>query len=321
AIGCRSIQFLAENLDARCAAPIARSEATRVFAAGTRASTSGPPGPTSSAEAGQHDRLEASLENNAARNYARPRRCRARGTFQGKRRNQRHRSQEACHPNRTAPLALENGCGSQKGDRSRKMEKQGFNSATTIESSGLSLMCVISQRNHVVPLEREIVERCGVTAPTGRVRLIGTNDVSGGVHLNASAAERPVDETHFEFNRRDRCQFPRRQKIYPARTDVPSDQRHGKVLWHFSHANQTQRQRQFRPRITATFAGYADGMRRDARKTPWPGFAREGDNIFGAFELTQRRNCGPRLFPFGSSPHKSPPRPASRWDPLLGLQI
>lgn len=122
AIGCRSIQFRAENFDARRAARIVRPEATRAFAAGTRASTSGPPFPTSSAEAGLRDRLEASSENNAARSRARPRRCRVRETFQSKRRNQRHRNQEVCHPSRTAPLARKNGCGSRDGDRSRKMK-------------------------------------------------------------------------------------------------------------------------------------------------------------------------------------------------------
>ena len=65
---------------------------------------------------------------------------------------------------------------SEEKDKRVSASCQGVQPGTTAQESrigirywGLKLSGAVTQRNHVVTLQRKIVETCGVTAPAGRV--------------------------------------------------------------------------------------------------------------------------------------------------------
>ncbi len=83
----------------------------------------------------------------------------------------------------------------------------------------------IAERDHVVALQREIVEACGVAAPAGRLGFVGANDMSCGAHLHAAATERTLDQSYFQLDGGSGLQIAGRQKIDSAGADVAGYQR------------------------------------------------------------------------------------------------
>ena len=81
--------------------------------------------------------------------------------------------------------------------------------------------------NRVVALKIEIVERRGVTVPSGNFRFFGANHVGRRLQMDAAAAEGPLDQRDFELDRCTGFDDARREEIDPGRTDILGDERDG----------------------------------------------------------------------------------------------
>jgi len=75
---------------------------------------------------------------------------------------------------------------------------------------------VITRWKLVVAVQRDIVEAGGVASPAGDVDFFGADDMRGGEQLDATHAERAVDEGDFELDGGPRFDFTRGEKIYAA---------------------------------------------------------------------------------------------------------
>jgi hypothetical protein len=146
-----------------------------------------------------------------------------------------------------------------------------------------------TQRYDVVPLQREIIKRRGVSPPARIFGRLGTNDMCCGVHLHATLTNRAIDESNLKVHGHPYIQTPRGQKIDSARTDVARHQRNGETFAHAAYADQPKRQRELRARVPAVFSGNTDGVSWHAGETPWSRLCRKrADRCCVSFDCRQR---------------------------------
>jgi hypothetical protein len=178
-----------------------------------------------------------------------------------------------------------------------------------VENAADTRLRAISEGNHVIVLQSEIIESRGVAVPAGRIGPLDANNVRRRSHVDAPLSHRPIDQTDFEFNGRADFEFARRQKIDSARTDIARHQRDWKVYANTGHGGQPQRQRQFGSRVTPVFPGHANGVSGNASEAPGPRFAGKSSYAGGqALEVAQRRDNDRLCKDLCSSPHVHSPR-------------
>ena len=95
------------------------------------------------------------------------------------------------------------------------------------ESFRVPLEAVIASGQGIIPLESKVVKAGGIRLPTRHVRFLAAHDVGGSAHLDASTAQRPIDQSNFQLDGHARLHLARRQKIDAAGADIPGHKSYG----------------------------------------------------------------------------------------------
>jgi hypothetical protein len=96
-----------------------------------------------------------------------------------------------------------------------------------LDSVTIPLEAIMVSGQRIVPLESKIVEAGGVCFPTCHIRFLAAHDMSGGAHLDAATAQRPIDQRDFQLDGHSRLYLARRQEIDSAGADISGDKRYG----------------------------------------------------------------------------------------------
>ena len=79
----------------------------------------------------------------------------------------------------------------------------------------------------IVSLESKVVKAGRVCFPTCHIRFFAADDMSGGAHLDAATAQRPVDQRDFQLDGHAGLHLARREEIDSAGADIPGDKGYG----------------------------------------------------------------------------------------------
>ena len=72
---------------------------------------------------------------------------------------------------------------------------------------------LVAKWEHIIVAKREVIERRCIAVPTGRVRFLRANDMSGGTHLHSSLSQRSFHQRNFQLDRGARFELARCQEI------------------------------------------------------------------------------------------------------------
>jgi hypothetical protein len=92
--------------------------------------------------------------------------------------------------------------------------------------------------------------------------------MSLGKHDHIAQAEGFADQNDFDFNRSACRELLGTEKINTCGADIPRDKSDGMIFWRSSGGAEAQREIECGAGVFAVLGKYADGMGRNAGKTP-----------------------------------------------------